>query len=314
MGHCPLFMLTYGVPKVGKTLASLRAFSSGVFVGPPQCFLPAKEFLGIEVKTVVVNKISDLFPIVAAARKKPPVSLVISDMTILSSEEVIHIRDVERITGWDVYAAYESRMKRLVRELREISCPILLEFHQDPPKVQKKNTASVKKETFLEGRPKVPGWVMPEELPGYFDAVLQVISDESMLSSFVWGYGFSSRPDGTFVRGDRTALFPPVFPLNIREVLRCSNLHTPMHPDAAWIEEKVDSLASRLVELQTNDEFDSEHLAPLLEGVVRAFSDKHPGHVQWLILDAFDRAELHKFRESRLTNLVANLLKKVEES
>jgi len=308
-----LFMLTYGPSGSGKTLANIRAYSSGMFAGPRGCFLPAKGFLDIEVPVREINRLTDVIKLLKAVKGKRLPSLVISDVSILAEQECRMLRKPrseggEAITGWDTYNACEDRFLEIVGLAKDCPFHVALEFHEQPTREAKKTGRTV----HIPACPQLPGIKLPAQAPGHFDLVAQIIEDDSLLSHYVWPYGFSVKPDGSAVRKDRTSSFPDSFPLNFREGLLSSGVNLPRHKDVVWMDEHVAAIANKIGELHYTGKFNEEHITSLLTDEAQKLEGKNPKHIRWVILDAFDAAEIARHKQDTVTNLIANLAKNSE--
>lgn len=317
-GEDTFFGATYGKPKTGKTVASLRGFSNGIFVGPKNCFLPSNHFLGVEVKTKAITRLSDLYPFIELIKKKPDSvpSLVVSDVSILANEEVRTIRKPrpqggEGYTGWDIYNVFEDRMMDILVKMRELPITVIMEFHEQPPKnVAKKGAASG--EVYIPTCPQVPGWAVAPNLPGYFDFVAQVEQNDNLISSKLWPYAFSTRPDGESIRGDRLSIFPDSFPLNLREGLYNAGIKIPRHKTVTWMDDEVETLSESILKLKEDEELESDKFREVLTQAQDDLSSRDMRHVRWVILDALDRAELKYANKNKITNLIDLLCMQVE--
>lgn len=304
---------TYGPPKGGKTVASLRAFSGGLFVGPKGCFIPAHSFLGINPKVREVERLAELEPILEALCKPDAKSqsVVFSDVSILAKQELGFL-EREKITGWDAYRKLEELFSRLMVLARACDKHQVWEFHYEPAKTVDK-TGKVTQKVFTPAGPQFPGWVVPKHLAGYFDFIAEVVVAEDLISSFVWQFGFATKPDGTSVRGDRFSMFPPVFPMNYREALRLQGLDIPRIQEVSWMDSAVDAVADKLYELHADNKFNRDNVKEVITTTNEKHKDKNVKHVRWLILDAFDRAEMLRFYDNQSDNLLNELLLGVKE-
>lgn len=312
-------MCTYGPSGRGKTVASLRGFSNGLFIGPPGCFLPSKTFLGIDLgnKEHTVTDFDDVEAwIKKVATLSKVTSLVVSDMSILATEQVRRIKAPKSeggqgIAGWPVFVELEDQFHRLTAKARELPIPVLFEFHEQPGRnIVKKGTVNT--EVFVPTCPQIPGWDLPSKLPALFDMVAQVVESPDLLSYHVWPYGFATGPSGDAVRKDRTNIFPPTFPLNLREGFHAAGVDIPRHEAVKWIEPHVETLANKLAELRAADQLTNETTKEVLREVYTEHKDKNSKHVRWLILDGYDRAELKHHHAHAIDNLIDNLTRKID--
>jgi len=312
----PFFLgAVYAQAKVGKTVSSLRAFSSGLFLGPPNCFAPAQTFLDFSPTVRTIHRLSDLIPIYehAATKGIKAPSIVVSDVSILAANELRLLdSEIGGSNGFAKFAKMEDIFFKIMEHARKLEKYQLWEFHLEPPKtIEKKGT--VKQTVFVPASPQFPGWAVSKNLAGHFDFLGQVIHTEELLTSAVWEYGFATKPDGESVRGDRLNLFTGISTLNIREPLRLRGMSTPRHDSLAWMDSEVDKFGDWLAKLNSTGNFNKETVKEVLTSIQKDLNGRSMEHRRLVMLDSFDRAESIRQTESAEDDLINNLLHNIKE-
>jgi len=314
-----ILLAQYGPSGRGKTVASIRAFSAGLFIGPANSFLPAKTFLGIDLgkREKVIQKFSDLFPYLDQLNDSKAIKqVVISDVSILLEAEYKHIRLPKSeggmgIMGWDTYTEIERQFGLALEKIRALPQDFILEFHEAYAREVKK-TGKIEASVFIPACPQVPGQRLPSTLPGYFDTVAQVVlNPEDSIGKFIWPFCLSVAPVEDAARKDRNSVFPDYFPLNIREPLLLNGLDIQRHETVKWLDDAIEPVATNIFALKTSGELTKEAVSELLRDVLVKHKDKDTKHVRWLINDSFDRAEVRYHKQQETENLILNILKGV---
>tara|TARA_R100000654_G_scaffold42774_1_gene69016 strand:- start:491 stop:946 length:456 start_codon:yes stop_codon:yes gene_type:complete len=150
----------------------------------------------------------------------------------------------------------------------------------------------------------VPGWQLPEKLPTHADIVARVVYDEN---AYGWPYLLQTGPDNQYITGDRLAITPERFPLNIREVLLLSELTGVARPDKlAFMDGWVYDISQELAK-----EFDSKR--PKVKAVLAPYVEKMQKEgvkdrwIRWIFADALDRAQMEKYNNNLIDNFLGNL-------
>ncbi len=313
----PILAAIYGPPGRGKSVASIRAFSNGLFLGPPNAFLPARTFLGINLgsREKEIYKFSDIFSYLEKLPELKKVKeLVISDVSILLDAEYKHLKKSKSeggmgIVGWDIYTEIEKLFSNALEIIRELPQHTIMEFHEMPAKTVNK-TGKVESSTFIAACPQVPGLKLPPTLSGYFDTVAQVVPyPEDTIGKFIWPFCLSVAPSEEATRKDRNSVFPPFFPLNVREPLLLNGLAIERAEEVKWLDDAIEPVARNLLALRLSNELTKPTVSEILKEVLSTHKDKDNKHVRWLINDCFDRAEVLYYKQTESETLINNILK-----
>jgi hypothetical protein len=302
----------FAPPGRGKTVASLRAFSGGLFIGPKNCFAPAETFLGFKPKIKEIATLSEAKMIAEhlASKGTTNPSIVVSDVSILAQNEVKAGLATGR-NGWDVYRDLETTFLDLEAALRKLPVHSLLEFHYEG-KREKEDSGKIKRKTFVPAGPQFPGWSVAKNIAGRLDFLAEVVPTDELISSAVWPFGICTFPDEDTIRKDRFNLFPELFPLNMREPLSLRGLHIPRHESVAWMDTPVKQLADKLFDLHQKNKLTPETGNEVTSAVIDAYSDKSSENITWLVLDAFDRAESMKHFTNRKSVVLSKLFSNIK--
>jgi hypothetical protein len=322
----PLFAAVYGPAGTGKTLASIRMSPHGLMLGPRGA-AACGSFIGWDVGANAyafreIYTIKDAAEYIEAnlsklEKAKIP-SLVISDVSILADNEIARIKlpkkdGGEGKTNWDVQTAFIDNIREL-RDWCRTRCPfpIFWEFHVTNPRTVKDAKGNEKN---IPGGLSVPGWNVPEKLPGIFDAVLRVVHDDTV--NPLWPWVYSVEPDEFFVTKDRFNVFPRKAPLNLREALSMRGFSFPFREDKGlgWMESVIEHVATGVLALNTADEAYKKNLQEVLTGSIE-FAKKaqteagqvlNLHRVRWALYDGLDRAYLRKHDAGILDDFVSRM-------
>ncbi len=294
-----IFAIQYGPAKTGKTLASVRAFPNGLFIAPKGALTCAR-WLGWEPKVVEADEkvgIPQITQIIKQAQGDYP-AIIVDDFSIICDQELARCKKSH--SGWSAFDAFNQRVYELRDAARAADCHVILNMHEQPPKEVKKDTGT----KYIPGSPLIPGWQLPEKLPAMADLVIRVIYDED--NSIGWPYMYQSGPDADYITGDRLAITPEKFPLNLREVLLLAGYDVPRPEALQFMDEHVEAISPELAE-------QLEERRPKLKPVLAFHAKKlkeeglDDRHIRWIFTDALDRAQLRKHNNNLLTNFVNTL-------
>ena len=293
-----VFGIVYGPAKTGKTLATVRAFPDGLFI-TPRGGLTCARWLNWEPKVIEADAsvgIPQITQIIQQTQDKYP-AIIVDDFSILCDLELAKCKKSHQ--GWSAFDAFNSRVYALRDAARNASCHVILTMHEQPPKEVKKE-GSVK---YIPGSPLIPGWQLPEKLPAMADLVVRVIYDESAIG---WPYLYQAGPDAAYITGDRLAITPDKFPLNLREVLLLAGYDLPRPEALQFMDEHVERI-SKVVAKELQEK------RPKLKPVLTAFLEKltqeeiDTRHIRWILADALDRAQLRKHNNNLVDNFINTL-------
>ncbi len=295
-----VFMILYGGAKTGKTLATVRAFPGGLFI-TPKGGLTCARWIDWEPKVIETDEkgygLPQLTEIIKQAQDKYP-AIIIDDFSIMCQQELQRCKKSHQ--GWTAFDVFNQRVLSLRDAARNANCHVILTMHEQAPK----EVGQENEKRWVKGCPMVPGWQLPEKLPTHADIVARVVYDEN---AYGWPYLLQTGPDNQYITGDRLAITPERFPLNIREVLLLSELTGVARPDKlAFMDGWVYDISQELAK-----EFDSKRpkvksvLAPYVEKMQKeGVSDRW---IRWIFADALDRAQMEKHNNSLIDNFIGSL-------
>lgn len=288
-----VFGITYGRAKSGKTVGMVRAFPGGLFITVPGGCLSAKH-LGWEPKVLELEAnqglrwVSDT--IRRAAGKVP--AIIVDDLSLIADAELELCR--RRASGFQAFDLFNKRVYELRDASRSAGCHVFFTAHEGAPREVKKDNNS----RYIPGSPLMPGWQIPEKLPAMADVVARVVHDPTAKG---WDFSYEVGPDQNYVTGDRLDIFPPRFPMNLREAMIAAGYDLPRPEALRWMDEHVDEAADRLQEESAKKKPDTR---AVLTDLCDSMDDRDPRHVRWVLTDAMDRATLRRHESNLLNNFV----------
>jgi hypothetical protein len=292
-----IFGIEYGPCKTGKTLAAVRAFPDALFIAPRGALLCAK-WLAWEPQVIEADAkmgIKQMIEVINKAGKKYP-AIIIDDFSILCDVELSACK--KKHPGWSAFDVFNNRVYDLRDAARMAPCHVILTMHEQPPKEVKNGNK------WLPGSPLIPGWQLPEKLPAMADFVARIVYDEEATG---WPYLYQVGPDKNYITGDRLAIMPDKFPLNLREALIAADIEVPRPEALAWMDPVVDQLADKInEELAKGKDRDVKgmlrHAFPQLQEKI-----PEPRHIRWVFADALDRAYLRRHNNNLVDAFIHSL-------
>jgi len=290
------FGVTYARPKVGKTVAMLKAFPDGLFVAPRGSLL-SSSYLGWDptvLETGAKVGVKQIIEVIKKKSKDYP-AIIIDDFSLIADAELAECKRTNQ--GWSAFDVFNRRIYELRDAARNADCHVFLTMHEQPPREVKKPGQT----RWIPGGPLIGGWQLPEKLPAMCDFVARVVYDEDALGP--WKFMYQTGPDPEYITGDRLCVMPEQFPLNIREVLLAGGYHVPRPEKLAWMDDEVESLSQEL-----SGELAKEHpnIKPIIAGrsadLVKSVTDER--HIRWVVSDALARAQLRQHQSNLLNDFV----------
>lgn len=290
-----MFGLTYGRSKVGKTLALVRAFPDALFIAPPGSLTCAK-WLDWEPQVLTVGRRQGFKYITEALKKasgKFP-AVVVDDLSILADAELETCKNVA--PGFAAFDLFNKRLYDLRDAAREAKCHVVFTCHEQAPREVKKDQHN----RYIPGAPLIPGWQAPEKLPAMVDFCARVVHDDHAAG---WPFMYATGPDQNYIQGDRLAILPERFPLNLREAMLGAGIEVPRPKDLDWMDKYVEATAQDLLEESTEKKPDYQRVLTATAGVL---VDHSPRHVRWVLADAMDRMVLRQHQSNMITDFIGN--------
>lgn len=289
---------TYGPAKTGKTLAMVRAFPDALYIAPRGA-LTCANWIGCEVKVVEAGGkigIPEITKIIQKHSANYP-AIIVDDFSIIADTEIGACK--RAVAGWGAFDNFNKRVYDMRDAARNADCHVFLTMHEQAPK----EVGQEGRKRWVKGCPMVPGWQLPEKLPAMWDFCARVVYDSKVSG---WPYVYQTGPDPDYITGDRLAITPETFPLNLREVLLAAGYELPRPEQFKKFDALVETVSQDL----------SQTLAEKRPAVKAVFSSwqetllsevQNPKHVRWILLDALDRASLRKHNSSLLHNFIDSM-------
>tara|TARA_R100000664_G_scaffold34238_1_gene55553 strand:+ start:10111 stop:11007 length:897 start_codon:yes stop_codon:yes gene_type:complete len=289
----------YGPAKSGKTLAMIRSFPNGLFIAPRGALL-CKGWLSREPKSVEAGGkvgLPEITKIIRQHAKDYP-AIIVDDFSIILDWELAKCK--KAVAGWGAFDNFNKRVYDFIEAARNADCHVFVTMHEQAPK----EVGQDGQKRWVKGCPMVPGWQLPEKLPAMWDICARVVYDKKAKG---WPHVLQTGPDSDYITGDRLAITPERFPMNLRDVLLSAGYDLPRPEELAYFEEHVAKL--------------SLALAPALDGkpgaVKKVFvehqkelmdaTEGSPEFVRWIFMDALDRASLRKHSSNMLQNFIDSM-------
>ena len=292
-----VFGITYGPAKTGKTLACVRAFPDALFISPPGALMCSK-WLDWEPQVVEVQRAQGFKHIGELVRKasgKVP-AIIVDDLSLLADVELEKCKAAT--TGFAAFDLFNKRVYDLRDICRTVDAHVFFTCHEQAPREVKKDQHN----RYIPGSPLMPGWQLPEKLPAMVDFCARIIHDDSGPG---WPYLYDTSPDRHYITGDRLAILPGRFPLNLREALLGAGYDVPRPEPLAWMEEHVETTCHKLSEESASQKPGYKKVLAL---VAKELTDqsRSPRHVRWVLADALDRMVLRQHTNNLLVDFIGN--------
>jgi hypothetical protein len=288
--------ITYGEAKTGKTLAAVRAFPDALFVAPPGALLCANWLdwtpnvldvtgrQGFKFLTETVKKASGKFP-----------AIVIDDFSLIADMELELCK--AQASNFAAFDLFNQRTYQLIRAAREAKSHVFFTCHVQAPREVKKDNNN----RYIPGAPLIPGWQMPAKFPAMVDFCARVIHDTS---SPGWPYKYATGPDEHYVQGDRLAVLPATFPLNLREAMLGAGIDVPRPEALAWMDEHVEGISKLLSAASEAQRPDYKKV--MAHAASSFLADHSPRHARWVLADAMDRMVLRQHTDNLIADFIGN--------
>ena len=290
-----VFGITYGPAKTGKTLACVRAFPGALFIAPPGALMCSR-WLDWEPKVVELQRkqgIKHIIELVKKASGKVP-AIIIDDLSLIADVELDRCKAAA--PGFAGHDLFNKRIYDLRDTCRAAQSHVFLTCHEQAPREVKKDTSP----RYIPGSPLMPGWQLPEKLPAMVDFCARVVHDDSGPG---WPYVYDTSPDRHYITGDRLAILPGRFPLNLREALMGAGYDVPRPEPLAWMEEHVEATCHKLSEESASKKPDYKRVLALTAKMLTDQSHS-PRHVRWVLADALDRMVLRQHTDNLLVDFI----------
>lgn len=248
MTPAPIVAVTYGQPKIGKTLDALASFPTALVLHPrgtirgcaPQLGFTPKSYTGCaeggdEVVTLldVLQKLND---IAAHANQlwNHHDTIVIDDFTTLAENQIV--ADT-KTSGKNKYAKWES-LKALTAEILTVARTYPFHTVINAHEIAPGNDVN---EVYQRGGPSMPSAKSRNLLCGLPDMVLRATSD---VLRKPWPLTYTCRPSPDWITADRNGVAVFETPSNLGELFRASGFAVRRRED--WQESVVSTGAAAL--------------------------------------------------------------------
>jgi len=281
---------------MGKTLAMLRAFPSGLFFSLPGG-LDCVSWLGLETGNIAHKTgltVDEMAAAIKAAGTRYP-AIIIDDASLQFDAEYLRIK--KKQPTWQGNESFNQKILELRDVCRDAPVPVFWTMHEQPPREVKKLGENLGK--IIKGTVLVQGWQLPEKLPAMASFVARVVHDDASIG---WPRVYSIRPDEEYITGSRVDFaIPDQFPLNIGEMLRSVGEEVPRLKGFEWMENVVETLSARMLDNPAD-------IKTVLKEAADKLKDKVPNqrHIRWALADSFDRANLKRYQATLLDTFLNN--------
>lgn len=291
----PVFAITYGQSKVGKTTDNLFSFPNAFYIARPGALKPSENVCGFSIPPENVYYAADLDDAIAKVRevkaRKKFKELVVDDLSFLCDATMRKFAASKQdggwgLDGWKLWGAVYNKVLDFRNECRLAGFHVVLNAHEKESKPP------------VRGGPRLPG-KLPEQLPADCDLVMRatMLAPAEQMGKLGWKGVYRCAPwDTGWISADRHGVAPDYGPMNIGEILRAAGYVVTRPPGLEKMETYVESMSNDLwVSGPTNDKavaqqyaaFFTAHNTPLLL-------------MRWIIRDALDRVTIRRARANPL--------------
>lgn len=297
-------MAIYGPPGSGKSLCAVRSLPSAV----AYCEVGAQpEWLGFTNRRVgqfaCVQEMTATFKKVAQSKSaKPGSAIVVEDVNYVFKRTV----ELSEESGWDRYDELEKLVMGVegaldwAKKCNERGVHVLMTAHEQQPR-----TANSGKK--LLGTCEVPGWQLPNSMPGRFDLFGHM---EYSTSYRGWHWWIRlANDDGWIVKNRLNIDAPDVIPPNIGALLHEGGYDIMVPEELAWMEAYREPMVKKLHEILAEDYEANvtDELRTFAEHIVKKEPSVNKRHVRWLLTDALDTALLRATQSNTLESFFDSL-------
>jgi len=214
-------------------------------------------------------------------------AIVIDDFSLIADVELANCK--MQAQGFAAFDLFNQRTYQLIRACREAQSHVFFTCHVQAPREVKKDQHA----RYIPGAPLIPGWQMPAKFPACLDFCARVIHDAR---SPGWPYKYATGPDEHYVQGDRLAVLPDKFPLNLREAMLAAGYDMPRPEALAWMDEHVEGI-SKLLAAESGAKR-PDYKKVMAAAASSFMADHSPRHVRWVLADAMDRMVLRQHQSN----------------
>lgn len=288
----PVFALTYGRQKSGKTTDNIYAFPDAVFVAVPGALKTSISIIGLPYAPAHAPRIHTIMEATAFIEQRMKGAqwnaIVIDDFSLLC-EESFQVVDKMGKPGLQFWGRIRDMLLDFRHAAVDAGIHVILNAHERVPHTDEKKG-------YIRGGPMLPG-SMPEDMPKSCHMVLRARKEEGYP---IWPFVYSGNEmDDAYVEGDRHGFIPPstkIAPMNLGEILRQGYgtdgpLGIRRPHGLEWMEKVVEQIAARLSGTVPGDEA-SKAILRAFKPLIETKYTKNPLHVQWVMRDAIARAAL----------------------
>lgn len=283
----PIFGITYGRPKVGKTLALIRAFPTALFIslkGAMNC----ASWLDIDVPHIELDNVDQMIKALASKKAKNYPAIILDDANLQLDREYLRIK--AKAPSFKGNDQFNDKVFELRDASRDCATHVFWNMHEQAPRMVGKKEELKK---VIPGTVLIQGWQLPEKLPAFADFLARVVYDDDAVG---WPYVYQTSPDPDYITGDRLNISPGLFPLNIGELMRSTGYTIPRVKGMIWMDKTVEALANGI------EKAGPDGLGDYLKKAAKQLMSKHNNqkHVRWALADAQDRVNLRRYQEGIL--------------
>lgn len=276
-----LVVLTYGVPKLGKTVDMGFSFPRALFLAAPGSLEAIRETCGYDPdqeEARTVQHATERIKKLGSGKKRTHEEIVIDDFSFMAEQTIGDLEDAK--TAQD---KFWQKNRSIVLEFRNAAryagVTVAINCWESPPNTNQKTGV------FNVGGPLLAG-KLREHMPGSCDMVLRAVHEPNRLP---WPMSYRCNPDPRWITGDRINIArqcDPI-PMNLAELIRATGRQvTRMWPDQ---EVEVETLAQIILGYPPAD---ANTVAEFLYG--KLFESYGRVRAVWSVRDALDRASIRR--------------------
>ena len=275
----PAFVLTYAPSGNGKTVDCGYSFPAGLFIATRGALQSVRNVCGYEPRVEDAKTIDDVTKRISMLKPGEVDSVVIDDFSFLAEQTISAYE--KKFSGFKLWGALRDSTLAFRNAARYASFHVVLNAWEQPPKTKEDGTRA-------RGGPNLPG-KLPEQLPAMCDLVLRGSLDPMRKP---WPGVYRCQVSSDFVMKDRFHVAQKIdpAPMNLGEIMRAVGYKVARHPDLAWQEEIVETVAQQILAVSPAE------MPNIVNGVYKSLltNGASPEAARWTMRDGVDRAVIRR--------------------
>jgi hypothetical protein len=286
----PVLSLSYGPSGIGKTTDTGLSFPNALFIAAPGALQSIRNVAGYSPLVENAYTIPDVTKFITAIGQYKAKgsdtkidAVVVDDFSYLAEQTFASLE--KKFNGFRLWGELRDAVLDFRNAARFAKVHIIVNCWEQAPK-DKAGGGRVKGGPMLSGN-------LPEQVPAMFDMVLRCGQDPMRKP---WQGIYQCTLDPNYIMKDRlnVAAAAHPAPMNMAELIRAAGYVISRHPDMAWQEEMVETVAVSM--LQAGPTQDKDIANKVYGDLVRHATVPQ---ARWTLRDAMDRAVIRRALAAR---------------